>query len=472
MAKVGDLFVQIGGNVSGLNAALGKAAGMLGSFASRVGSTALGTVLGSMISNGINTGIGEAIRAASDLNETISKTEVLLGGNSDKAKAFANQMASAGMSGVKDTLNSVSSIVTAMTNLGTSTDDATKKAMALQMRFADVASQDNASIAEVQAAFQSLLAGQIEPLRRFNVFTNIDKLNKSGKPLGEAAFDVFMSQTQRAQGDFARTSMSFANLSRAGDIRSVAVSEAVGNALQGAAQAFQLFRNGFLSQILAKVQDGTLAKAGESIFNAVVSIGTVFQEALPFLLDTTFGFIEGMSKAFGEVSIGLSAVFKKPMDFIALILPSIADKLLSVYQYFQSIFASFGIGSGIDVQGMRDRLQASMVDNQTALAEAGLPAVQAIEDTKNRLKSAINAPVLPGMAKTETAANQVQSRSTAFASLLDGVMATAQEKQIAVLEQINAGIQTIANKGPQGAKQVTEKTTLATISTPQLAGAF
>lgn len=199
MAKVGDLFVQIGGNVSGLNAALGKAAGMLGSFASRVGSTALGTVLGSMISNGINTGIGEAIRAASDLNETISKTEVLLGGNSDKAKAFANQMASAGMSGVKDTLNSVSSIVTAMTNLGTSTDDATQKAMALQMRFADVASQDNASIAEVQAAFQSLLAGQIEPLRRFNVFTNIDKLNKSGKPLGEAAFDVFMSQTQRCR---------------------------------------------------------------------------------------------------------------------------------------------------------------------------------------------------------------------------------------------------------------------------------
>lgn len=473
MAKVGDLFVQIGGNVSGLNAALGKAAGMLGSFASRVGSTALGTVLGSMISNGINTGIGEAIRAASNLNETISKTEVLLGGNSDKAKAFANQMASAGMSGVKDTLNSVSSIVTAMTNLGTSTDDATQKAMALQMRFADVASQDNASIAEVQAAFQSLLAGQIEPLRRFNVFTNIDKLNKSGKPLGEAAFDVFMSQTQRAQGDFARTSMSFANLSRAGDIRSGAVSEAVGNALQGAAQAFQLFRNGFLSQILAKVQDGTLAKAGESIFNAVVSIGTVLQSALPYLLDTTFGFIEGMSKAFGEVAIAISAAFKKPMDFIGLVLRSVADTLLSIAQYFEKILASIGLGSGNNIQALRDSLQAGMVDNQTALAEAGIPAVQAIEDTKKKLRSAINAPTLPGVGATgSTIAEASQSRSSAFASLLDGVMATAQEKQIAVLEQINAGIQTIANKGPQGAKQVTEKTTLATISTPQLAGAF
>lgn len=471
MAKVGDLFVQIGGNVSGLASALNKAGSMLGSFASRVGSTALGTVLGSMISNGINTGIGDAIRAASDLNETISKTEVLLGGNSDKAKAFANQMASAGMAGVKDTLDSVSSIVTAMTNLGTSTDAATQKAMDLQMRFADVASQDNASIAEVQAAFQSLLAGQIEPLRRFNVFTNIEKLNKAGKPLGEAAFDVFMSQTSRAQGDFSRTSMSYANLSRAGDIRGGAVSEAVGNALQGAAQAFQLFRNSFLSQILAKVQDGTLARAGESIFNAVVSIGTVLQEALPFIVDTTFGFIEGISKAFGEISIAISAAFKQPMDFIGLVLRSVADTILSVYQYFQSLLPLVGKTLAQGTQFFRDQLQAGMVDNQTALAEAGVPAVQAIEETRKKLKGAINTPVLPGV-NGETTASQVQSRSAAFANLLDGVMATAQEKQTELLGQINAGIQNLVNKGPQGARQVTEKTTLASIATPQAAGVF
>jgi len=472
MAKVGDLFVQIGGNVSGLNTALGKAAGMLGSFASRVGSTALGTALGSMLSNGINTGIGDAIRAASDLNETVSKTEVLLGANADQAKAFAQSMASAGMGGVKDTLNSVSSIVTAMTNLGTSTDVATQKAMELQMRFADVASQDNASIAEVQAAFQSLMAGQIEPLRRFNVFTNIDKLNKSGKPLGEAAFDAFMSQTTRARGDFARTSMSFANLSRAGDIRSGAVSEAVGQALQGAAQAFQLFRNGFLTQILAKVQDGTLARAGEAIFNAVVSVGTVLQSALPFLVDTTFGFIESFSSALGEIAIAVSAAFKKPMDFIGLMLRSVADTILSVAQYFEKLLASVGLGSGNNLQAIRDGLQAGMVDNQTALAEAALPTVQAIADTRNKLKSAITAPALPGAAGGETMASATQSRSSAFANLLDGVMATAQEKQIAVLEQINAGIQTIASKGPQGAKSVTEKTTLASIGMPQMAGAF
>lgn len=211
MASVGDLFVQIGGNVSGLNRALTKAGGMLSSFAGRVASTAMGTALGSMISNGINTGIGDAIRAASDLNETVSKTEVLLGANAERAKTFAAGLANSGVAGAKDTLNSISSIVTAMTNLGTSTDSATQKAMDLQQRFADLASQDNADIADVQAAFQSLMSGEIEPLRKFNVFTNLDELRKSGKPLGEAAYDAFMKQTRRAEGDLARTGMSANN---------------------------------------------------------------------------------------------------------------------------------------------------------------------------------------------------------------------------------------------------------------------
>lgn len=473
MAKVGDLFVQIGGNVSGLNAALGRASSMLGSFASRVASTALGTALGSMISNGINTGIGDAIRAASDLNETVSKTEVLLGANAERAKAFAAGLANSGVAGAKDTLNSISSIVTAMTNLGTSTDVATERAMALQQRFADLASQDNADIAEVQAAFQSLMSGEIEPLRRFNVFTNLDQLRKSGKPLGEAAYDAFMSQTRRAEGDLARTGMSYANLSRAGDIRQGQVTESIGQALQGAAQAFQLFRNNFMSQILAKVQDGTLAKAGDAIFNAVVSMGTILQSVLPFLLDTTFGFIEGLSSALSEIAIVVSAAFKRPMDFIGLVLRSMADTILSIAQYFERVLSYLGIGSGNNIQGLRDQLQAGMVDNQTALAEAGAPTVQAISDTKAKLNAAISAPTIPGMGGTgSTIAQGTQSRTSAFASLLDGVMATAQEKQIAVLEQINAGIQTIAAKGPQGAKSVIEKTTLATIAKPQPAGAF
>ena len=473
MAKVGDLFVNIGGNVSGLNAALGRAGGMLSSFAGRVASTALGTALGSVISNGINTGIGDAIRAASDLNETVSKTEVLLGANAERAKAFAANLASTGVAGAKDTLNSISSIVTAMTNLGTSTDTATERAMALQQRFADLASQDNADIADVQAAFQSLMSGEIEPLRKFNVFTNLDELRKSGKPLGEAAYDAFMRQTRRAEGDLARTGMSLANLSRAGDIRQGQVSESIGQALQGAAQAFQLFRNNFMSQILAKVQDGTLAKAGEAVFSAVVSIGTILQSVLPFLLDTTFGFIEGLSTALGEIAIVVSAAFKRPMDFIGLVLRSMADTILSVAQYFEKVLSYLGIGSGNNIQGLRDQLQAGMVDNQTALAEAGAPTVQTIADTKARLSAAIATPTIPGMGGTgSTLAQGTQSKTSSFTSLLDGVMATAQEKQIAVLERIDAGIQAIASKGPQGAKSVIEKTTLSTIATPQVAGAF
>lgn len=465
--KVGELFVAIGGDISGLSSALGRASARLASFGSQVAATALGTALPRMISstvNGMTSTFSGAIANASNLNETLSKTDVLLGGQAQRAKDFAMQLQIAGKSGMNDTLESVSSIVTAMTNLGTSTGVATDKAMQLQERFIDVASQSNKSVKEVQDAYQSLLAGQIEPLRGLQVYTTMEKLNKAGKPLGEAAFDEFMKQTSRAAGDFDRTKYSYSNLAKSGDIRSSAVSESVGTALQGAAQAFQLFRNGFLSEILAKVQDGTLARAGESIFNAVVSIGTILQAALPYLLESTFGFIEQISKAFSEIAIGVFAAFKKPMDFIGLVLRSVADTLLSIAQYFEKMLASIGLGSGNGIQSIRDNLQAGMVDNQTALAEGGMPAVQAIESTKAILKSSISAPTLPG-GGPQSIGTATQSRSMAFTSLLDGVIGSAQEKQTAILEQINTGINTLVSYGIKtGAAPVVDKPTLASIT--------
>jgi len=157
------------------------------------------------------------------------------------------------------------------------------------------------------------------------------------------------------------------------------------------------------------------------------------------------------------------------MDFIGLVLRSMADTILSIAQYFERVLSYLGIGSGNNIQGLRDQLQAGMVDNQTALAEAGSPTVQAISDTKAKLSAAIATPTIPGMGTGSTLAQGAQSKSSAFANLLDGVMATAQEKQIVVLEQIRNGIDKLSG---QGAKNVTDKTSLSTITTPQVAGAF
>lgn len=265
MAKVGDLFVSIGGNVSGLNAALGRAGGMLSSFAGRVASTALGTALPGMISsltNGFAGSISGAINSASDLNETLSKTDVLLGGQAQRAKDFAAEMQNAGKAGMRETLDSVTNIVGAMQNLGSNTDTAISSAMELQKRFNDVASQQNKSVEEVQAAYQSLLAGSIEPMRALNVFTSVDKLNKAGKPFGEAAFAEFMKQTSQASGDFDRTKYSYSNLQKSGNIASQGMSGALGQNLLLVGQAFQYFRLNFLGQITSIVSGGVLKKAG------------------------------------------------------------------------------------------------------------------------------------------------------------------------------------------------------------------
>ena len=478
MAKVGDLFVNIGGNVSGLNAALGRAGGMLSSFAGRVASTALGTALPGMISsltNGFAGSILGAINSASSLNETVSKTEVLLGANAERAKAFADGMANAGIAGKADTLNSISSIVTAMTNLGTSTDVATDKAMALQQRFADLASQDEASVADVQGAYQSLLSGETEPLKKFNVFTNADELKKSGKPLGEAAYDAFMKLTRRAEGDLARTSMSYANIQKRGDIAGGSAVVAIGQNLLLVGQAFQYFRANFLGQIASIVSGGVLKKAGESLFSGVASLGFSFQALIPIITETLASWATKLASVLESVAVVLAAVIENPTAMWGVITDSIGLALLSVKEKLWTMAARLtgGMVKNDSLAGQRQTLEDSLAANMGSLGDTRASMQEKVADLKGQFLANGATPTIPGMGGTgSTLAQGTQSKTSSFTSLLDGVMATAQEKQIAVLERIDAGIQAIASKGPQGAKSVIEKTTLSTIATPQVAGAF
>ena len=476
MAKVGDLFVSIGGNVSGLNAALGRAGGMLSSFAGRVASTALGTALPGMISsltNGFAGSISGAINSASDLNETLSKTDVLLGGQAQRAKDFAAEMQNAGKAGMRETLDSVTNIVGAMQNLGSNTDTAISSAMELQKRFNDVASQQNKSVEEVQAAYQSLLAGSIEPMRALNVFTSVDKLNKAGKPFGEAAFAEFMKQTSQASGDFDRTKYSYSNLQKSGNIASQGMSGALGQNLLLVGQAFQYFRLNFLGQITSIISGGVLKKAGESLYNGVASLGFSFQALIPIITETLASWATKLASVLESIAVVLAAAIENPTAMWGVITDSIGLALLSVKEKLWTMASRLtgGMVKNDSLAGQRQTLEDSLAANMGSLGDTRAGIQGKVADLKSKLLSdGGSAPLLTG--SSSLVAQGTQSKTSSFTSLLDGVMATAQEKQIAVLERIDAGIQAIASKGPQGAKSVIEKTSLSTIATPQVAGAF
>ena len=169
-----------------------------------------------------------AINKASDLNENISKTEVIFGDAADAVKAFAetaaisigqSQTAALDAAGTFGTFGKAAGL--AGTDLASFTTDFITLA-------SDLASFNNTSPEEAVQAIGAALRGEAEPMRRFGVLLNDATLKAEAMTLGIydgngaltdqqkilAAQSAIMKQTGDAQGDFARTSDGLANSQR------------------------------------------------------------------------------------------------------------------------------------------------------------------------------------------------------------------------------------------------------------------
>lgn len=188
-----------------------------------------GVIVGAVAAREVVTGVGRLIGGASDLNETISKTEVLFGDSAnsivkwsktadtglgqtqqqalDAAATFATFGKGAGLQG-----KALAGFSTELTGLAT-----------------DLASFNNTSPEQAITAIGAALRGETEPIRSYGVLlddaslrqealrqglikTTSEALTPQQKVLAVQA--LLMKQTSDAQGDFARTSGGLANQGR------------------------------------------------------------------------------------------------------------------------------------------------------------------------------------------------------------------------------------------------------------------
>jgi hypothetical protein len=172
--------------------------------------------------------IKTTVTAASDLNEQISKSNVVFNKNADEVEAWAGTLATSfGLAKVQ-ALEAGSSFGSMFINTGQSTASAAEMSKVVVQLASDLASFNNTSVDESLTALRSGLSGEIEPLRRFQVFLTeasvaqramADTGKSSSKQLtqGEkilARYNLILEQTKLAQGDFARTSGGLANQQR------------------------------------------------------------------------------------------------------------------------------------------------------------------------------------------------------------------------------------------------------------------
>ena len=176
----------------------------------------------------IVTGGYKAAQAASDFNETVSKSGIIFGEASTEIKKFADTAAqSLGLS-KQAALDAAATMGTFGKSAGLAGTDLSNFSIEMVKLSGDLASFHNANPADVALALGAALRGEAEPIRKFGVLLNDAAVKAQAMKMGLydgtgalsaqakvlATQKLILEQTSDAQGDFARTSDGAANQQR------------------------------------------------------------------------------------------------------------------------------------------------------------------------------------------------------------------------------------------------------------------
>ena len=172
--------------------------------------------------------IGPAITAASNMEESLSKVNVIFGRGAKDVERFARTAAKELGQSEQAVLNAAGAFGTFGKAAGLSGVDLATFSNDFTTLATDLASFNNTSPEEAVMAIGAALRGEAEPLRRFGVLLNDATLKQEAMTLGIydgkgaltaqqkilAAQAAIYKQTGDAQGDFMRTSDGLANSTR------------------------------------------------------------------------------------------------------------------------------------------------------------------------------------------------------------------------------------------------------------------
>lgn len=173
-------------------------------------------------------GIKRTIDAASDLNETVSKTEVIFGNASTAVEKNADTAAKSMGLSKRAYLDAAASLKGLLDNMGLAQDQSVKWSQKLVQLGSDLGSFFNKDPEQAIEAIGAAIRGETEPIRAFNVQISQAAVVQEALRLGliktageldnnakaQATLSLIMAQTTTAQGDFARTADGAANSQR------------------------------------------------------------------------------------------------------------------------------------------------------------------------------------------------------------------------------------------------------------------
>ena len=167
----------------------------------------------------------QLIDAASDLEESQSKVNVVFGESAKAVTDFASTAATSMGISKRAALEATGTYGNLLQAFGVAQPQAVEMSTTLVQLAGDLASFNNTSVEDAIQALRSGLSGETEPLKRFGVAINDVRLKQEAMNLGlyngkgnldinaktQAAYALILKDTSLAQGDYARTADGVAN---------------------------------------------------------------------------------------------------------------------------------------------------------------------------------------------------------------------------------------------------------------------
>lgn len=362
MARERKLTLTILGNAKGAMSALTGVGNAGESLGSKLGGLTKKAALAfTAMSAGAAVMGKKFIDAGSDLEESMSKVNVVFGESAKGVTDFAKQSAaSLGISQQK-ALEAAGTYGNLIKAFGLTNEQATDMSVNMVQLAADLASFNNTSVDDALLALRSGLSGETEPLKRFGVALNDVRLKEEAMRMGlikttsgtlpiaiktQAAYALIMKDTALAQGDFERTSDGVANKQRIIAAQFADVSAQIGTALL---PAFKMVLDVVSNQVLPLFAGfGTALQEG-GFSGGIEFVITKIKEVAPKMLQAL---IDMFAKVTSWLSTDGKALIIRGFNFLSdaltrWILPALPKAIANIVAFMQRFVAwltSDGIG--------------------------------------------------------------------------------------------------------------------------------
>jgi len=290
--KVSGPLSQIQRKFEGLGKSLGGSSAFGKGLGLAAGVTAF-NALGQAASSATDF-IKGSIAQASDLNESLTKSQVVFGDSAKEIEDWAETASDAFGQSKQQALEAAGTYGNLFQAFGVGREEATKMSKSLVELAADLASFNNTSVDDALLALRSGLSGETEPLKRFGVALSdsrmrtelmaqgVKNLGTTLTPLQKstAAYAIIMHDSALAQGDFARTSDGLANKQRILDAKMEDLSAELGERLipfmQGGADTAIAFADA-MDYLAGKMPAAD--KASEDLLHTLLNLNVALPEA-------------------------------------------------------------------------------------------------------------------------------------------------------------------------------------------------